>query len=57
MSRSDRLLALVNDMLLAAQVSADSRDFARVPADLAILALPIPVLTSMRLPSMPLDMR
>ncbi|BCY06925.1 GAF domain-containing sensor histidine kinase [Actinoplanes sp. L3-i22] len=35
---SDRLLALVNDMLLAAQVSADSRDFARVPADLAVLA-------------------
>lgn len=34
---SDRLLALVNDMLLAAQVSADSREFARVPADLAVL--------------------
>ncbi|MFI1987766.1 ATP-binding protein [Actinoplanes sp. NPDC020271] len=35
---SDRLLALVNDMLLAAQVSADSREFRRVPADLAALA-------------------
>ncbi|GAA2891661.1 sensor histidine kinase [Actinoplanes cyaneus] len=35
---SDRLLALVNDMLLAAQVSAGSREFLRVPADLAVLA-------------------
>ncbi len=35
---SDRLLALVNDMLLAAQVSADSREFTRAPADLAVLA-------------------
>ncbi|WIM98372.1 GAF domain-containing sensor histidine kinase [Actinoplanes oblitus] len=35
---SDRLLALVDDMLLAAQVSAGSRDFDRVPADLAVLA-------------------
>ncbi|GIF04338.1 GAF domain-containing sensor histidine kinase [Actinoplanes siamensis] len=35
---SDRLLALVNDMLLAAQVSADSSQFDRVPTDLAVLA-------------------
>ncbi|GAA4600469.1 signal transduction histidine kinase [Actinoplanes octamycinicus] len=35
---SDRLLALVDDMLLAAQVSAGSRDFERTPADLAVLA-------------------
>ncbi|KUL23783.1 GAF domain-containing sensor histidine kinase [Actinoplanes awajinensis] len=34
---SDRLLALVDDMLLAAQVSAESRDFHRQPADLALL--------------------
>ncbi|BCJ45719.1 sensor histidine kinase [Actinoplanes ianthinogenes] len=34
---SDRLLALVDDMLLAAQVSAGSRDFVRTPADLAVL--------------------
>jgi signal transduction histidine kinase len=35
---SDRLLALVNDMLLAAQVAADGREFVRAPADLAVLA-------------------
>jgi signal transduction histidine kinase len=35
---SDRLLALVDDMLLAAQVSAGSRDFDRAPADLSVLA-------------------
>ncbi|AEV82910.1 sensor histidine kinase and response regulator of a two component complex [Actinoplanes sp. SE50] len=35
---SDRLLALVDDMLLAAQVNAESREFHRVPADLAVLA-------------------
>ncbi|GIF12159.1 GAF domain-containing sensor histidine kinase [Actinoplanes teichomyceticus] len=35
---SDRLLSVVDDMLLAAQVSAGSRDFVRTPADLAALA-------------------